>query len=177
MSESLPTIEDIVRHDGPARIVWLGDPVLETPAREVETFDIALADLVKRMFETMYAAQGVGLAAPQIGIPLRVCVINVPRHGPITLINPKIVHAEGEDIAEEGCLSIPGFREQVSRPEAVIVDALSKHGHPFSVEGDSLFARALQHEIDHLNGILFIKRLNGTRERVIRSRFRRGLRG
>lgn len=167
----MPQNEAVIGHVRPDPIMFLGSPILERPACEVTEFNPLLNDLVDRMFETMHAANGVGLAAPQIGHSLRICVIEVPGRDRLALVNPQIVHSEVEETDQEGCLSIPGFRETVTRAHAVIVEALSKRGHPIRIEGDGLFARALQHEIDHLNGVLFIKHLAPAREKVIRRQF------
>lgn len=139
-----------------------GDEVLRKVCRKVEVIDDRLLTLLEDMKETMYKAEGVGLAAPQVGVLRRVVVIDVG-DGPIELINPVIVYESGEQLEEEGCLSIPGVRGQVKRPAKVIVRAMNKKGETFELEGTELLAIACSHEIDHLNGILFTdKAINKT---------------
>ena len=135
-------------------IVKEGDPILNKVCRPVTNFDDRLATLLDDMRETMIAADGVGLAAPQVGILRRAVTIDIG-DGLLELINPKVVEAEGEQQEAEGCLSCPGVYGITSRPYRVRVEALDRHGKPFSVEGEDLLARALCHEIDHLDGILF----------------------
>ncbi|HUJ33319.1 MAG TPA: peptide deformylase [Candidatus Acidoferrum sp.] len=158
-------------------IVKLGDPVLETPAKPVEKFDAELQTLVDDMFESMYAAQGVGLAAPQIGIGLRLAVIDVSNgknpEAKIVCANPEIIHAEGEQREEEGCLSVPGFRGYVGRPIYVTVRAQDATGAQFEMRGEGLLARAFCHEIDHLNGTLFISHLSILKRDLIKRKVRK----
>lgn len=135
----------------------IGDPVLRTKAKEVTEVNDQLRQLIKDMFETMYDAPGAGLAAPQVGISKRVVVIDVDDN-PMALINPVIVEMKGSQSGEEGCLSLPGEWYPVERAEYVRVRAINEQGEEFEVEGDGWLARALQHEIDHLEGILFIDR-------------------
>jgi peptide deformylase len=129
------------------------------------------------MTETMYAAPGIGLAAPQIGVPLRVSVIDlsVGKQGGelLTLVNPEFVEREGMQIEDEGCLSVPGFTATVARPARVVVRALDRDGHPQTIEGTELLARALQHEIDHLDGLLFLDRLRGIKRELIVRKIRK----
>lgn len=132
-----------------------GDPVLRKVAKPVPAITNNILKLLDDMADTMYDAEGVGLAAPQIGILKRVIVIDVGE-GLLELINPVIIRAEGEQFGPEGCLSIPGFHADVRRPSHVVVQALNRQGEEITVEGEGLLARALVHEIDHLNGILFI---------------------
>ena len=139
-------------------IVKLGDDVLKKICRTQLTFDEKLHQTLDDMVETMYQAEGVGLAAPQIGLLRRFCVIDVG-DGVIELINPVIMEKEGEQIGNEGCLSIPGRYEEVKRPMRVKVRAQNRFGENIVVEGEGLKARALCHEIDHLDGILFIDRI------------------
>jgi peptide deformylase len=152
-------------------IVKYGLPGLQRPAAPVTEFDTALEKLIDDMLETMYAAPGVGLAAPQIGVPLRVSVIDlsVGKVGGevITLINPAFVERDGMQLEEEGCLSVPGFSATVPRPARVVVRTLDRKGHERRIEGTGLLARALQHEIDHLDGVLFLDRLRGIKRDVI----------
>ncbi len=135
-------------------IVKEGDPCLAKVCRPVEKFDERLWMLLDDMAETMHTADGVGLAAPQVGILRRAVTIDIG-DGLLELINPKVVEAEGEQQEAEGCLSCPGVYGITSRPYRVRVEALDRHGKPFSIEGEDLLARALCHEIDHLDGILF----------------------
>ena len=141
-------------------IVKLGDDVLRKVCRTQLTFDDKLATILDDMAETMYAADGVGLAAPQIGILRRFCVIDIGE-GLIELINPVIVMEEGSQTDNEGCLSLPGRYEEVTRPKIVKVRAQDRHGNNITITGEDLLARALCHEIDHLDGKLFIDRLKG----------------
>lgn len=135
-------------------IVKDGDPCLTKVCRPVEKFDEKLAMLLDDMYETMQLADGVGLAAPQVGILRRICVIDIGE-GRIELINPKIVKKKGRQKEVEGCLSFPGLYGYTDRPKAVTVEALDRHGKPFTVSGEDLLARAFCHEIDHLDGISF----------------------
>lgn len=139
-------------------IVKDGDDILRKVCRSQLTFDDRLATILDDMIETMYAADGVGLAAPQVGILRRYCVIDIGE-GVIELINPVIVSAEGEQLEQEGCLSFPGEYGVTSRPEKVTVRAQNRKGENFTVTGEGLLARALCHEIDHLDGIVYKDRL------------------
>jgi peptide deformylase len=158
-------------------IVKYGDPVLETPTKPVETFDEEFRKLTDDMFESMYAAQGVGLAAPQIGMGLRVTVIDVTNgknpEAKLVCANPQIIHAEGEQHEEEGCLSLPGFRGRVLRPAFVTVRAQNVTGEEFEMRGEGLLARAFCHEIDHLDGILFINHLSILKRDLIKRKIRK----
>ena len=158
-------------------IVKYGDPVLETPTKAIEKFDEELQALTSDMFESMYAAQGVGLAAPQIGIGLRVAVIDVSigknPEAKLVCANPQIIHAEGEQREEEGCLSVPGFRGYVARPQYVTVRAYDVSGKEFEMRGEGLLARAFCHEIDHLNGVLFINHLSMLKRDIIKRKIRK----
>jgi len=150
-----------------------GDPVLETPCKPVTNFgSTELKKLVDDMFETMYANKGVGLAAPQVGILQQLTVIDTSAgeepDAKLVLINPEIVELEGQQLGEEGCLSIPGFREDVRRAMSARVKAFDVNGKEFEVTGDELLARAFQHEIDHLHGILFLKHLSPLKRDLIR---------
>ena len=136
-----------------------GDPVLREPGREVEVFDDALRRLAEDMLETMYEAPGVGLAAPQVGRSIRLVVIDVGE-GPLRLVNPKLSEHEGEQDGEEGCLSIPGVYFPVKRAMKVRCDAKDPSGKDVTVRGEGLLARALQHEVDHIDGVLFVDRLD-----------------
>lgn len=158
-------------------IVKFGDPVLETPTKPVENFGEELKALVDDMFESMYAAQGVGLAAPQIGVSLRLAVIDVTNgknpEAKIVCANPQIIHAEGEQREEEGCLSLPGFRGYVPRPIFVTVSAQDAAGKAFEMRGEGLLARAFCHEIDHLDGVLFITHLSLLKRDLIKRKVRK----
>jgi peptide deformylase len=148
-------------------IRYLGDPVLRRPAKKVSRVDDSIRRLIEDMIESMYAANGVGLAAPQIGVGLRVVVIGIPDEDPFALINPVVVRRSGERRVDEGCLSVPGFRGQLTRSERVVVKALNEQGREFRVkaEGD-LLAQALEHETDHVNGILYVDRLDSKEDLV-----------
>src|ERR1700723_4482269 len=145
-------------------IVKYPDPVLERPSEPVTEFDEELRKLVDDMFESMYAAKGIGLAAPQIGIPKRLTVIDLSfQKNPeekIVLINPEIIFREGKQYEEEGCLSFPEIREKVSRAAKVRIRAQDERGKWFEMDGEELLSRAFQHEIDHLDGMLFIFRMS-----------------
>ncbi len=158
-------------------VVKYGDPVLEKPGAAITKFDAALEELAEDMFATMYAAQGVGLAAPQIGKSLRIAVVDVTSgknpEAKIVLVNPEIIHAEGEKREEEGCLSIPGFRGYVVRPQFVTVKAQNAKGEWFEMRGEDLLARAFCHEIDHLNGILFLQHLSMLKRDLIRRKIKK----
>ena len=152
-------------------VVKYPDPVLAKRGEEVTVFDADLKKLVGEMFESMYAAQGIGLAAPQINISKRITVIDVSfKKNPkdkIVLINPEIIDRTGKQLEEEGCLSLPDIREKVQRAEWVKVKALDENGTPFEIEGTELLGRCMQHEIDHLDGILFIDRLSRLKRELV----------
>lgn len=143
-------------------IVKYPDQRLKTETKEVSVFDGALKQLVDDMFATMYAADGIGLAAPQVGVDRKVVVIDVSRDGSqrLELINPHIVTQTGKKKSEEGCLSIPGYRDTIDRAEVVTINAYNAAGEEYTLEAGDLLAICLQHEIDHLNGILFIDHLS-----------------
>ena len=152
-------------------VVKWPDPVLSKPGEKVTVFDAKLKKLTEEMFESMYVAQGIGLAAPQIAISKRITVIDVSfKKNPadrIVLINPEIVSREGKQVEEEGCLSLPEIREKVQRAAKVKVRAQDVNGEWFEVEGEELLARAIQHEIDHLDGVLFIDRLSRLKKDLV----------
>lgn len=149
----------------PRPILTADEPILRQRARKVTTFDASLHRLLEEMVVTMREAPGIGLAANQIGVPLQVAVIELEEK--VTeLINPQLVRGGGEVIDWEGCLSIPGFVAEVRRHAKVTVKARDRHGKEFRVKGEELFARALQHEIDHLNGVLYIDYLDSLEELV-----------
>lgn len=141
------------------KIVKLGDDTLRKSCKPQEKFDLRLWTLLKDMADTMYKADGVGLAAPQVGILRRVVVIDVG-DGLVELINPRIVSAEGEQCGREGCLSLPGRQGVVTRPRKVTVEAQDRRGRPIEVVGEDFFARALCHELDHLDGVLYIDKMD-----------------
>lgn len=160
-------------------IVKYGDPVLERRGDDVTEFDTPeLNQLIEDMFESMYAARGVGLAAPQIGISRRIAVIDTSGREDgnserIVLINPEIIKTEGVQSGEEGCLSIPGFREQVSRAQKVTVKAQNAKGEWFEKTGEDLLARAFLHETDHLNGRLYITHVSALKRDLIRRKVKK----
>lgn len=150
----------------------LGDPVLRVPAEEVSEFDEEIEALARDMLDTMYRASGIGLAGPQIGVSRRVIVLDLGEAdeeelGPVALVNPKVVDSSRRtDRAPEGCLSIPGMEEIVERPASVTVTGFTPQGDSVSIDAEGLFSRALQHEIDHLDGVLFIDRLSPLKRRM-----------
>jgi peptide deformylase len=158
-------------------IVKFGDPILEKPTASLVNFDAELEQLAEDMFASMYAASGVGLAAPQIGMNLRLAVVDVTGgknpEAKIVLANPEIIHSEGEKREEEGCLSIPGFRGYVLRPQFVTVRAQNAKGESFEIRGEDLLARAFCHEIDHLNGVLFIQHLSMLKRDLIKRKIKK----
>jgi peptide deformylase len=158
-------------------IVKYPDPILQKPTELVTEFNEELRVLVDDMFESMYAAHGIGLAAPQIGISKRITVIDLSfQKNPeekIVLINPEIIHKEGKQSEEEGCLSLPEIREKVSRAEKVRVRAQDVTGKWIEHDGDELLARAFQHEIDHLDGILFIFRVSALKRDLLLRKIRK----
>jgi peptide deformylase len=158
------------------------DPVLRRKTAPVKAVDEDLCRLIDDMVETMHAAPGVGLAANQVGVPLQVAVIDTgdheeegKKHPLVVLINPEIISQEGTVAAEEGCLSVPDFTEKVKRAVRVKVRARDRAGKTFELEADGLMAKALQHEIDHLNGILFIDRLSPIKKSIFRRKLKKAL--
>ena len=152
-------------------ILRYGAPALRKGATEVQEVTAATHDLVDDMIETMYAAPGIGLAAPQIGVPFRIFVVDLSvGHKPedlIVAINPEFIELDGTQREEEGCLSVPGFTARVKRPAHVIMKGLDRNGNEQTFEGTELLARAFQHEMDHLNGKLFVDRLMGIKRHLI----------
>lgn len=142
----------------------LPDPILRQKARQVKSIDKSIEKLINDMVETMHSASGVGLAAPQVGVPLRVIVIGLPEEEELALINPQIVRRTGERLVNEGCLSIPGYFAQVQRAEVVRVKGLDRTGKEIRLRADDLLAQALEHEIDHLNGVLYVDHLESMDE-------------
>jgi peptide deformylase len=158
-------------------IVKFGNSILEKPAERVTAFDEELKKLVEDMFESMYAARGVGLAAPQIGISRRIAVVDVTfkedPNAKIVLINPEVIHKAGRHSQSEGCLSIPDFRENVSRAKEVTIRAQDLNGNLFEKTGDDLLARAFQHETDHLNGKLYISHISVLKRDLVKRKIRK----
>ena len=158
------------------------DPVLRKKTAPVGAIDNDLCRLIDDMVETMHAAPGVGLAANQVGVPLQVAVIDIgsheedgKKHPLVVLINPEIISQEGSIVAEEGCLSVPDFTEKVKRAARVKVRAKDRTGKAFELDADGLMAKALQHEVDHLNGVLFIDRLSPIKKSIFRRKLKKAL--
>ncbi len=150
----------------------LGSPVLRHRAEEIETVDDEVRALVEDLFDTMAAASGVGLAANQIGVARRVAVINAEGQT-FAMINPRIVEADGRDSTEEGCLSIPDAFAEVARPQRIVLEALNEDGEPIRMDATALVARAVQHELDHLDGVLFIDHLSPLKRQLLVSRWKK----
>ena len=138
----------------------LPDPILRQKAKRIRHIDGDLQRLINDMRETMHAAPGVGLAAPQVGTPLRLAVIGLPEEEDIILINPEIIRRTGERLVDEGCLSIPGYVGQIKRSESVTIKGRDQNGKEIRIKADELLAQAIEHEIDHLNGVLYIDHLD-----------------
>ena len=158
------------------------DPVLRNKTSRVDRIDSTLNRLIEDMVETMHAAPGVGLAANQVGVPLQLAVIDLSsreneedRHPLLVIINPEMLAMEGSVIEEEGCLSIPDYAEKVKRAARVKVRAQDRTGKQFELEAEGLMAKALQHEIDHLNGLLFVDKLSPLKKRLFKRRFKKAL--
>jgi peptide deformylase len=153
------------------KLRYIGDDILRQPAAEVITFDKELDELVRSMIDLMHNNDGIGLAAPQVGISKRIIVIDISSmdedNQPAAFINPVIIESSGESTLEEGCLSIPGVRENVTRPEKILLNYLTPIGEKMSESFDGWMARVLQHEIDHLNGILFIDHLSPIKQKLV----------
>jgi peptide deformylase len=156
----------------------IGDPILTKKAEPVAVVDEETVRLARDMVETVHAAPGVGLAAPQVGVGKRVIVVDLSvgenEDDLHVLVNPEVTAKEGEAVCEEGCLSVPDIREKVARPYWVKVKGLDLRGHPVEVEGEDLLARALCHEIDHLDGILFVDKLSALKRTLIKKKFKKG---
>jgi peptide deformylase len=153
------------------------DPVLRAKCRAVADFDARLRKLAADMIETMHAAPGVGLAAPQVGVDLRLAVVDLsvgedPKQVHV-IVNPEVVHQEGSEVAEEGCLSLPGISDKVERPTQIRIQAMDLEGKPVAIEAEEWLARAFCHEIDHLNGVLFTDYLRGLRKERARRQLKR----
>jgi len=158
-------------------ILRYGDTVLHEKARPVDGITSDIERLIDDMVETMYAAPGVGLAAPQVGVPVRVFVVDISvgrdATGLIVMVNPEVVERDGVQLEEEGCLSVPGFNATVVRPSRVVVKGLDRSGAEHQHEGSGLLARAFQHEMDHLDGTLFVDRLRGIKRDLIVRKIRK----
>ena len=158
-------------------ILRYGDAPLHVPAQPVTTFDASLHRLIDDMIETMYAAPGIGLAAPQVGVPLRIFVADISGgHNAtdlLTFINPELVERSGLQREEEGCLSVPGFNATVQRSTRAVVRGLTRDGNEQTIEGTGLLARCFEHEMDHLDGMLFVDRLRGIKRDLIVKRIRK----
>lgn len=158
------------------KLRYMGDPVLREKAAPVAEVTEEIRTLIADMFDTMYAEEGVGLAAPQVGVGHRVIVVD-PRDEdvqPFALINPEIVHLGDELVRdEEGCLSIPGLKEIVERPATVRVEAVTGEGEPVVIDAEGLLARILQHEVDHLDGILFLDRVSALKRKMLLKRWQK----
>jgi peptide deformylase len=158
-------------------IVRWGEPVLHEPSQAVKEIDAGIRALVDDMVETMYAAPGIGLAAPQVGVSLRLFVadISAGRQASdlVTFINPEFVERDGMQLEEEGCLSVPGFQATVARPSRVVLKGLDREGREQTIEGTGLLARCFQHEMDHLDGTLFVDRLRGLQKDLIVRKIRK----
>ncbi len=140
------------------------DPALKQKSKRVRTIDGSIKRLIENMRETMHSVSGVGLAAPQVGVPLRVIVIGMPEEEDIVLINPEIVRRKGERLVNEGCLSVPGYIGEITRAESVTVKGRDQSGKEIRIKADELLAQVLQHEIDHLNGVLYLDHLESMDE-------------
>jgi peptide deformylase len=154
-------------------ILRLGDSILSEPTRAVDAITPEIEALIDDMIETMYAAPGIGLAAPQVGVSLKLFVIDLSLGKDPTalhvMLNPEFVERDGMQLEEEGCLSVPGFTATVARPKRVVVKGLDRNLEEYTIEGTGLLARALQHEVDHLNSCLFVDRLRGiSRDLILR---------
>lgn len=159
------------------KIEMLGSEVLRKPATEIAEIDEKLRLLIDDMYLTMYAAEGIGLAGPQVGVSKRVIVVDVPEEsgglGKLALVNPRIIESSREtEKGDEGCLSIPGISAAVDRPVRVRVEGLDEHGQPVCIEADGLLARCLQHEVDHLHGLLFIDRISPLKRKMLLKKWR-----
>ena len=155
---------------------FYGDPVLRRKADPADIKDSGLPALIEDLFDTMYREKGVGLAAPQVGVSTRIFVVDVEDEIGRTkraFVNPVLTRREGTVVGEEGCLSIPGYREDVKRWASIEVQAHDEAGHPFTLTAEGLLARAIQHEIDHLDGILFIDRLSPIKRKLLEARLKR----
>jgi peptide deformylase len=158
-------------------ILKYGDSILHDRARPVDAMTAEVEKLIDDMIDTMYAAPGVGLAAPQVGVALRIFVVDISvgrdPAGLMVFVNPEFVERDGMQLEEEGCLSVPGFNATVVRPTRAVIKGLDRHGEPVQIEGVGLLARAFQHEMDHLDGTLFVDRIRGIKRDLIVRRIRK----
>lgn len=154
----------------------LGSPALRTRSTEVETVDEAIRRLIDDLFETMDAAKGVGLAANQVGITTRVAVVEADGQR-LALVNPVLRSPEGKAKSEEGCLPIPDVYADVTRPERIVLEAIDREGQPYVIQAEGLLARAIQHEVDHLDGILFIDHLSPLKRQMLLARYKKDHKG
>lgn len=158
-------------------ILKYGDSILHTPARPVDAMTPEIDRLIDDMIETMYAAPGIGLAAPQVGVALRIFVVDITvgrdPQALLALVNPEFIEREGTQLEEEGCLSVPGFNATVVRPTRAVMKALDRGGQEQRHEATGLLARAFQHEMDHLDGVLFVDRLRGIKRDLIVRKIRK----
>ena len=156
----------------PLQLRYYGDPILRKRAEPVQDITDAELKLTEEMLMTLYATHGIGLAATQVGVLKRFLIVDIDPedadYEPLMLFNPEILSVEGESVAEEGCLSIPDLRADVKRPEKIVVKAMNDYSEDIQVEADGLLARVIQHEIDHLNGTLFIDRISGLKRQLLR---------
>ena len=170
--------EPCLRQTAPLQLRYYGDPVLRKKAEPVEEITDAELQLAEKVLITMYATgNGIGLAATQVGVLKRFLIVDISEvadeeYEPVMLFNPEILSAEGEAVAEEGCLSIPNVTADVKRPEKVVIEGINVESEQVRIEADGLLARALQHEIDHLNGVLFIDRLSGLKRQLLAGKLR-----
>lgn len=170
--------EPYLRQTAPLQLRYYGDPVLRKKAEPVAEITDAELQLAEKMLITMYATgNGIGLAATQVGVLKRFLIVDISEvadeeYEPVMLFNPEILSAEGEAVAEEGCLSIPNVTSDVKRPEKVVIEGINVESEQVRIEADGLLARALQHEIDHLNGVLFIDRLSGLKRQLLAGKLR-----
>ena len=158
-------------------ILKYGAPELRTVSKKVESFDGELEKVVRNLFDTMYGSPGIGLAAAQIGLNIQLATIDLSvgedADKRIVLCNPEIISVEGEQKSDEGCLSIPDFTDTVTRPEKITVRGLDMHGEELTIEAEGLLARCLSHEIDHMNGVLFIDHLSSLKRTLIRNKIKK----
>lgn len=156
-------------------ILTYPDERLRQKAKPVEKVDDSIKKIIDDMFETMYASAGIGLAAVQVNIDLQIVVVDLSttKDQPLVLINPNIIAASGEIICEEGCLSVPEIREKVKRADRIVVDALNREGESIRIEAEEFFAVCLQHEIDHLNGVLFVDHLSRLKQGRVKTKLRK----
>ncbi|MCX5800297.1 MAG: peptide deformylase [Candidatus Eisenbacteria bacterium] len=161
----------------PKSVVTYGNPLLKRRAREITEIDDSVRKLAEEMFETMERSRGVGLAAPQVGVPLRVIVLSVPMDDgtrwKCAIVNPELVSKNGKMTSEEGCLSVPGIYEEITRAEEIEVKGLDLEGKEIRVKGKGLLAKAVQHEMDHIDGILIVDRLSAIKRHVLQRRLRK----